>query len=240
MGGRIVDFRRYSRYHRVSQWRDNVLVSAKNRPFAIGQCYERGIPARTLHRRVRTDGVRGPPEKGRIVVREIALTIDGQITAGGEYGTVPHDRRSTAKKVSRGRVRQHQMRVCAGTQRWVPDVVYKLSALVATGIGAIVHHPTPRQKDDVNSMPRQDQILQRHVPQGHHLGSGRSRNSSSACAKWRASLTIAWQPAGKRTATASAVRAAKCDAFFFVQRANIVRISITSAWLAPSETEADE
>ena len=86
----------------------------------------------------------------RIVVREIALAINGQITAGGEYVSVVHDRRPTAENVSRGRVGQHQMRVCAGAQRWGPDVVYKLGTLVAAGIGAVVHHPAPRQKDDVN------------------------------------------------------------------------------------------
>src|SRR5271166_5319934 len=101
MGGRIVDLRRYSRYDRVSQWRDNVLVSAKNRQSAIGQCYERGIPARILHRRVRCDGVSARTENLRIVVREIALAINGQITAGGEYVSVVHDRRRTAENVSR-------------------------------------------------------------------------------------------------------------------------------------------
>src|SRR6516164_10181398 len=38
------------------------------------------------------------------------------------------------------------MRVCAGTQRWVPDVVYKLTSLVAACIGAVVNHPAVRQK----------------------------------------------------------------------------------------------
>src|ERR1700692_2175180 len=107
MGGRIVDFRRYRRYHRVIQWRDNVLVSAKYRQLAIGQFYERGIPARILHRRVRTDGVSARIEKGRMVVREIALAINSQITAGGEYDSVVHNRRPRAKKISRGRIGQH-------------------------------------------------------------------------------------------------------------------------------------
>src|SRR6202035_2644323 len=130
MGGRIVDFRRYSRYNRVIQWRDNVSVSAKNRQSDIRQCYERGIPARTLHRRVRTDGVSARIENGRLVVREIACAINGQITAGGEYASVVHDRRRRAKNVSRGRVGQRQMRVRAGAQRWGPDVVYQLSTLI--------------------------------------------------------------------------------------------------------------
>src|ERR1700693_1055890 len=110
-----------------------------------------------------------------MVVREIALTINSQITAGGEYASVVHDRRPRAEKVSRGRVGQHQMSVGAGAQRGGPDVVYQLSTLIAAGIGAVAHDLAPRQKNGVkrNDRPCHDRTeYSGHVCRGTTNGDG--------------------------------------------------------------------